>query len=53
MSSSDAVFLIVSVSIVFAFTGVMIWSMRRRIRILRELAQLLRDAEAEQDDEKK
>jgi hypothetical protein len=45
VSSSDAVAIIVSVSIVFAFTGVMIWWMRKRLRLYRDLTQLLKDAE--------
>jgi hypothetical protein len=44
MSSSDAVFVIVSVTVVFAFTGVMIWSMLYRIRVLRKLKETLEDA---------
>ena len=55
MSSSDAVFIIVSVSIVFAFTGVMIWWMRRRMRIMNDLVQSFRDAgveDAKKNDDK-
>jgi hypothetical protein len=43
MSSSDAVLIVVSVTGVFAFTGVMIWWMMYRIRIRRELMKSLED----------
>jgi|GEM_PF-1847405 hypothetical protein len=45
MMSGDAVFVIVSVILIFAFTGYMIWVMNRRTRLLRQLAQLLEDRE--------
>jgi hypothetical protein len=45
MMSGDAVFVIVSVILIFAFTGYMIWVMNRRTRLLRQLEQLLRDGE--------
>lgn len=45
MMSGDAVFVIVSVILIFAFTGYMIWVMNRRTRLLRQLTQLLEDRE--------
>ena len=45
MMSGDAVFVIVSVILIFLFTGYMIRTMNRRTRLLRQLAQLLKDAE--------
>lgn len=44
--SSDAVFILVSIAIIFAFTGYMIRTMNRKTRLYRELLQLLKDADA-------
>ncbi|MEA2239222.1 MAG: hypothetical protein QOC81_3946 [Thermoanaerobaculia bacterium] len=48
MSSSDAVGIAVSITLIFAFTGYMIWTMNRKNRLYRELLKLVKDnADAE------
>lgn len=44
MSSSDAVLILVSVTVIFAFTGVMMWWMLYTIRLRRKLMKSLEDA---------
>jgi hypothetical protein len=46
--SGDAVFIIVSILLIIAYTGYMMWTMVKRNRLLRTLRQLLKDAEAKQ-----
>ena len=49
--SGNAVLIIVSNVIIFAFTAVAIWSMRRRLRLIRKLTQMLEDAKKKAADE--
>lgn len=44
----DAVFLVVSIVLIIAYTWYMMWTMVKRNKLLRELSQLLKDAEAKQ-----
>jgi hypothetical protein len=46
--SGDAVFIIVSIFLIFVYTWYMMWTMVKRNRFLRKMSQLLKDAEAKQ-----
>lgn len=42
--SGDAVFIVCSIALIFAYTAYMIWTMRRRQKLLAELAKLVEEA---------
>ena len=47
--SGEAVFIAVSIAIIFAFTAYEIWVLRRRLRLHRELKRLLDEAAGKDD----
>jgi len=50
--SSDAVAIVVSITVIFVFTGFMIWWMNHRNRLYRELLKSLNDAAEKAEREK-
>lgn len=46
--SGDAVFIIISIVLIFLYTWYMMWTMMKRNKLLRELTKMIKDAEAKQ-----